>query len=67
MNIGELIKTERKIANLTQQELADKLRLSSKARIYEYESGRVIPPIQILEKMAKIFGGELKIAITKTQ
>lgn len=65
MKIAELIKAERKKANLTMEELAKKLNLAGKATIYDYESGRVSPSLQVLEKMAKVLGCKLEINFKK--
>lgn len=52
MNIGDKIKSYRKAANLTQEELALKCGLSRNA-IYNYEKGKRQPPINVLENIAR--------------
>lgn len=51
--LGKVIKKARKLAKLSQKELASKMSISDKT-ISAYESGRVTPPILILQKIAEI-------------
>jgi len=53
MKISELIKSKRKEKNLTQQELADLLFVSSKT-ISKWETGRGLPEVMMLNKIAEI-------------
>ncbi len=52
MNIGELIRTERKKQGLTQAELATKAGLSKNA-IYNYENNKRIPTLAIINAIAR--------------
>lgn len=54
MILPEKIKQLRKQKQLTQAELADLL-FVSRSSIAKYETGRVIPDNEVIEKMAKIF------------
>lgn len=51
--LGKIIKRARKLAKLSQKELGDKLSISDKT-ISAYESGRAIPPVPTLQKIAEI-------------
>jgi len=51
MRINELIKAKRKEKNLTQQELADKLYLSSKT-ISKWETGRGLPELAMIPALS---------------
>lgn len=51
MNIGYIIKGERKKKNLTQKELAEKINKSERM-IQKYENGEVTPSIDIITKIA---------------
>lgn len=53
MNIGELIKTNRKAAKLTQQELANKIGISKNA-LWNYENNLRIPSIDIVFKICTV-------------
>lgn len=53
--MGMRIKECRQKANLSQEELAQKLDMK-RTNIANYEAGRVIPPGNILLKLADIFG-----------
>ncbi|WP_126992222.1 LexA family protein [Thermosipho globiformans] len=55
MNIGEKIKLLRQQKGLKQEELAKVLNISRKS-ISHYETGRVLPPIDILKAIADYFG-----------
>ncbi len=59
--IGKRISTERKNAQLTQGEFAQKLTLSAESRqtISKWESGHVLPDLEILKKMCDVFDCEL--------
>ncbi|MBO8140226.1 MAG: LexA family transcriptional regulator [Thermosipho sp. (in: Bacteria)] len=59
MNIGEKIKNLRSERGLSQEELAKRVGVSRES-ISHYENGRVIPPIDVLEAIAK----ELGVSIT---
>jgi repressor LexA len=51
--LGQAINRARKLVKLSQKELGNKLSISNKT-ISAYESGRVIPPIPTLQKIAEI-------------
>ena len=53
--VGKLISTLRKEKNLTQQELANTLGVSSKT-ISKWETGNGLPDISFLKKVSEIFG-----------
>ncbi len=53
MTIAEIIVTKRKEKNITQQELADLLFVSNKT-ISKWETGRGVPEITIIPKLAKV-------------
>ena len=46
---------------LTQEDLAKKLK-TAQANVSKWETGKVTPSIEILDKIAKTFGKELRIA-----
>lgn len=52
--IGSRIREERKLNNLSQDELAEKLGMK-RANISNYEAGRTVPPGSALLEMSKIF------------
>ena len=58
MNIGEKIRLLRKEKRVTQEELADYLRISSQA-ISKWETGTSCPDIDLLPKLAIFFGTSL--------
>ncbi len=51
--LGKAINRARKLAKLSQKELGNKLSISDKT-ISAYESGRAIPPVPTLQKIAEI-------------
>jgi len=53
--LGERIKTERNLLGLTQDELAEKVNVSGKSVISNYEKGYSKPDLEILAKFTKIF------------
>ncbi|WP_346913912.1 helix-turn-helix transcriptional regulator [Clostridium sp.] len=55
MNIGDIIKTERKKKNLTQKELAEKINKSERM-IQKYENGEVTPSIEVLNNIGAALG-----------
>jgi len=57
--IGKFICEQRKKLNLTQNELAEKLSVTSQA-ISKWERGRGIPDIEMLNELSKIFNVEIK-------
>ena len=59
MPIGENISKLRRMADMTQTELAIQLG-KSKATVNHYEKGRTIPPLVVRERMAKIFQIQLE-------
>lgn len=52
---GELISTIRKQKNMTQQDIATKLHVTSKA-VSKWERGLSFPSVDILEKLAEVLG-----------
>lgn len=52
---GERIKTLRRLMNLTQKELAQKLELKDSTSISKYEVGTRMPSRMVMEKMSKLF------------
>ena len=55
MNIGEIIKEQRKAKGLTQQELAQLVGLTQPA-IGKYESGKRKPPFEVIEQISSVLG-----------
>jgi len=55
--MGQRIKEERKRKNMSQDELADILGMK-RTNVSNYESGRTIPPGDVLKRLAEIFGVE---------
>ena len=55
MNLGKTIQTLRKLKNLTQNELAEKLFVSYQA-VSQWENGNTNPDISILPNIADVFG-----------
>ncbi|AGK99643.1 helix-turn-helix domain-containing protein [Desulfoscipio gibsoniae] len=53
MDIGTKIRELRKSKKLTQKELAKKINKSERV-IQKYESGEIVPPISVIEEIAKI-------------
>lgn len=51
--LAKVINRARKLAKLSQKELGNKLSISDKT-ISAYESGRAIPPVPTLQKIAEI-------------
>lgn len=51
--LGKAISRARKLAKFSQKELGDRLSMSDKT-ISAYESGRAIPPVPTLKKIAEI-------------
>ncbi len=74
MELGKRIKKLRKDMKLTQDTFANKLRIHSK-QLAKYESGRTIPSINIIERVADfcevsidyLIGGEDKVLANKTK
>ena len=56
--LGQNLKQFRKMHEMTQKELADKLGLT-KETIYRYENNIQDPPLSNLIRMAKLFGTSL--------
>ena len=61
--IGKFITEKRKLKNLTQKELAEKVGISDKA-VSKWESGRGCPDISIIEDLAKTLDTSI-VAILK--
>jgi len=51
--LGQAISRARKLAKLSQKELANEISISDKT-VSAYESGRAIPPVLTLKKIAEI-------------
>jgi transcriptional regulator with XRE-family HTH domain len=49
------IKERRKVAGLTQQQVADSLGISD-AAVVQWEKGKTLPKTEFLPKLAKLFG-----------
>lgn len=58
MTTGELIKKQRNSIQMTQKQLADLCGMADSA-IRKYESGRIVPKVQTLEKIAKALNCKL--------
>lgn len=58
MTVGELLKKTRLDAGMTQKELAEKCGMADSA-IRKYESGKVVPKIGTLQKLADALGVSL--------
>lgn len=54
MNIAEILKEERKKHGLTQQQVADHLKMARGAYA-QYETGKNLPPIDNLTKLADLY------------
>ena len=54
MNFGDILKKLRKDKNLTQDELAQKIN-SSRSNIANYENGKNMPSVEILQKLSELF------------
>lgn len=55
MTIGEMLKKARIDAGLTQKQLAEKCEMADSA-IRKYESGRIVPKIKTITKIASALG-----------
>ena len=53
--IGELLARLRKERGMTQQELADKIGLTTKVTISQYETGKRKPSFEMIEALADVF------------
>lgn len=58
-HIGNLIKSQRKRADLTQNELADRIGVSKKA-VSKWEQGRGIPDISLLYQLSKVLDMDIE-------
>lgn len=61
--LGKVINRARKLAKLSQRELGDKLFISNKT-ISAYESGRAVPPLMTLKKIAEITKQPINVFFT---
>ena len=52
-NIGEIIRKHRKLKNLTQEELGNKLFVSKQA-VSKWENGRTLPDLETTQKLMEI-------------
>lgn len=57
INIGPLLKNHRKNCSLTQQQVADALKINRTTYTY-YESGKTEPSIETINSLCRIFGIE---------
>ena len=64
--IGNQIKERRKVLRITQPDLAEMAEISINT-LYKIERGQANPTIQIMNKIAKILGMEIKIEVKKPQ
>ena len=64
MNFGEVLQTKRKSMGLTQEDLADKLFVSSKT-ISNWETGKTTPDIDNLIRIASLFQISLDNLLTE--
>ena len=62
--IGQTIKQRRKELGITQPDLAE-LAGVSKNTLYKLERGQLNPSVDILTKLAKVLGMELKLEVKK--
>lgn len=60
------LRTLRTVANLTQQELGEKLNYSGKA-VSKWESGSVIPPVEVIFKIADLFQTDINSLFYSTE
>lgn len=60
------LRTLRMVANLTQQELGEKLNYSGKA-VSKWESGSVIPPVEVIFKIADLFQTDINSLFYSTE
>lgn len=58
MNIADKIKKARQAANLTQQDVSDKLNISRKT-LSGWENNRSNPDLEMLKALAEVFGKDL--------
>lgn len=56
MTIGEAIREERLLRNITQDELARSLHMAGKSRVSLWETGKAIPDDQQVVALEKVFG-----------
>lgn len=54
MELNEMLKSERKRHNLTQQQVADYLNMARGAYA-QYETGKNLPPVTVLTKIADLY------------
>ena len=54
MNFGDILKKLRKDKNLTQDELAQKIN-NSRSNIANYENGKNMPSVEVLQKLSELF------------
>ncbi len=64
--IGIQIKERRKVLRITQPDLAEMAEISLNT-LYKIERGQANPTIQIMNKIAKILGMEIKIEVKQPQ
>jgi y4mF family transcriptional regulator len=64
--IGQTIKQRRKELGITQADLAE-LADISKNTLYKLERGQLNPSLDILTKLARVLGMELKLEVKKNQ
>ena len=66
MNLGQMLRMQRKNAGLSQSETAEKLGISLTSYVY-YEMGRVCPNLVTVKKMAEVFGVESSLFLNPEQ
>ena len=66
MNLGQMLRMQRKNAGLSQSETAEKLGISLTSYVY-YEMGRVCPNLVTVKKMAEVFGVEPSLFLDPEQ
>lgn len=60
MHLSKNIKHLRKSSKMTQKELAESIGLKSATIIGKYEDNQVIPPVEVIQKLAQYFGYDLQ-------
>ena len=65
MDFGDILKILRKDKNLTQDELAQKID-SSRSNIANYENGKNMPSVEVLQKLSELFDVSTDYLLGKT-
>lgn len=66
MGIAENIKRYRRAAGLSQEELADRIG-KTRSSVSYYESGRIMPPVSVIENIAHVLGVSKMDIIDKSE